>query len=117
MKRSFRLTLLGLLLLADLALLPAVARLPGYVLPIGRSPRLAAWQQDWLRRPGWAALTLIAPQTQVDLQARQLWLLLQLLMAAPVIMLLWPQTWLGPVAKEGVPPPEPRFRRVMGTPF
>ncbi|WP_374713236.1 VirD4-like conjugal transfer protein, CD1115 family [Symbiobacterium terraclitae] len=107
MKRGFRLTLLTLLLLADLLLLPAVARLPGYVLPLGSPPRLTAWQQDWLRRPGLAALTLIAPETPRDLQARQLWLLLQLLMAGPVILLIWPQTWLGPVAREGVPPPDP----------
>lgn len=107
MKRSFRFTLLVLLLLADLFLVPALARLPSYVLPLGASPRITAWQQDWLRQPVRAALTILSPETSADYRARHLWLLLQLFIAALAILLFWPQTWLGSVATEGVPPPDP----------
>lgn len=107
MKRGFRIFLLGLLLVIDIALLPAVARLVPYVLPVGSSPRWNEWTEAWLRRPIPAAVSLVVPKESQDFEARRLWLILQLLMAAPLIWVLFPNNWLGSSKQEGVPDPHP----------
>lgn len=104
---KLRLALLALLIALDVLVVPAVARLPEYLaLTPGQSERLAAWQEEWLYRPAQAARTILRPQTTNDQRAREGWLWLQVIMALPTLLVVWPGTGAPSVRRRGVPPPD-----------
>ncbi|BDG59778.1 VirD4-like conjugal transfer protein, CD1115 family [Caldinitratiruptor microaerophilus] len=106
-----RLALLALLLVADLRLLPALARLPPYLPVPGRRPaRIADWRDGWLRHPLRAAASLLAPRTDADRSARTGWLILQGFVGVGALWLLLPDPFgrrsvRGPAGV--APPPDP----------
>lgn len=101
-----RLALAALLLALDLLILPAVARIRPP--PPGRGSTwfrrdLPAWRDTWLRNPLRSGMMLVRPRTEVDRQARTVWLWMQVLVGTGILMLLWPA---API-QAGVPPPDP----------